>query len=114
MLKALLYAVVLGSAVAQASASDIPFISVDDHGRERITYIPRARYIQGMIQTMNGVQDEALPALSHIHQGKQWWVRTIVLGIGVDVKIGFSPFFEFGITPRFKTFFSNAKDPVSP
>jgi len=95
-------------------ANDISVMGLNEKGDEVITQVSREKYVQGMVALISAVESDAATALSRIERGKKWKVRTVSLGIGVDMKLGFPPFFELGIAPRFNTIFSNSKKPVIP
>jgi hypothetical protein len=96
-------------------ANEIPVIGTDEQGQEVVKYFPRNRYARNLAYVIQATQDEALPALNKAKPGKRWKIRTLALGIGVDIKLGLTPFFELGFAPRFRAILTNNKDnPVIP
>ena len=113
LLKLLLMSALAIVPLAQADES-IPIIGMDPNGKEIVAYVSKEKYIQNVSNQIGAVQAEAVPALSKLKQGKQWYIRTASLGVGIDIQLGLDPIISLGITPRFNAVFSNSKSPVIP
>jgi hypothetical protein len=103
-----------GFLVPLQAAETIPIIGSDKSGNEIIVHVSRQKYIESMREMLMATQRETVPALDHLSSIKQWNLRTLALGIGVEATLGVSPFFQLGIQPRFRALFTNSSKPVIP
>jgi len=95
-------------------AGNILMVGVDDNGKSVEVEVPEEKYKENLKKAIVGVQMSALPTLQKKSEtSKGWMLRTAVLGIGVNLEVGLGEL-KFGILPRFRVGFSNAKDPSVP
>ena len=97
-----------------AMAAEIPVVGMNENGKEVVIHVSRSKFAEGVAQMIESTQEDALPALSAAKTGKKWMLRTLALGIGLDIKLGFTPVFELGIAPRFRAILSNSTNAVIP
>lgn len=107
-----LVCLVLG--LCAASFGDIPVIGLNENGKEEVVRVPASKYAKAVAGMIEATREEALPVLDRMQDGRKWKLETVTLGIGLDVKLGLSPVFELGITPRFRAHISKNPSPVIP
>ena len=97
-----------------SQAADILMVGLDKDGVPVEVVVPDAEYKSNLKKAIASVQTSALPVLqkkSEIYTG--WMLRSAVFGLGVNIELGLGEI-KFGILPRFRIGFSNAKEPSIP
>ncbi len=95
-------------------AADILMVGLDKNGAPVDVLVPEAEYRENLRKALTDVQTSTIPVLQNKSEtSKGWLLRTAVVGIGVNMEIGIGEW-KFGVLPRFRVGFSNAKDPAMP
>lgn len=95
-------------------ANNIPMVGLDKDGAPVETLVPATKYRQNLKTAIVGLQTSTLPVLQKKSQkGSGWMLRSAVVGLGVNMELGLGEI-KFGILPRFRVGFSNAKEPSMP
>jgi len=95
-------------------AENILMVGLDNNGQEVAVEVPEKKYKENLKKAIVGVEMSALPTLQKkSEKSKGWMLRTAVLGLGVNMEVGLGEL-KFGILPRFRVGFSNAKEPSVP
>lgn len=95
-------------------AGSILMVGLDNKGEPVEVEVPEKKYQENLKKAIMGVELSALPTLQKKSESsKGWMLRSAVLGIGVNMEVGLGEA-KFGILPRFRVGFSNAKEPSMP
>ena len=95
-------------------ASDILMVGLNNKGEEVVVKVQEKKYQENLRKALMGVELSALPTLQKKSESSKGWMwRSAVLGIGVNMEVGLGEA-KFGILPRFRVGFSNAKEPSIP
>ena len=101
-----------------STEATLPLIGSDDVGQTVEVFVSRKKY-QGRLKRMiHATQLSAMPALDKAaaaqSERKRMKLRTVVIGIGMDLSVGLPLLITLNATPRFRMAFSNSADPVIP
>jgi hypothetical protein len=96
------------------ASDEIPVIGTDKSGHQIVKHVSRKDYVKAMAAVVSSVQEESLPALDNMSYGRKWNIRTISLGIGLDLTLGPAPIFQLEFTPRFNVYLCKGSDPIMP
>lgn len=103
-----------GLCAQSALAADITMVGIDKDGLPVEVTMPAGKYQNQLKKAIVAVEASTLPVLQKKSAGSSGWLlRTVVVGLGVNTEIGLGEV-KFGILPRFRIGFSNAKEPAVP
>lgn len=95
--------------------SEIPMVGQNEKGEPIEFSIPENVYKQNLTKALSEVEKSTLVSLQSIpDEGKPWMLRSVVVGIGVNMEVKLGPVIKFGALPRFRVGFSNAAEPSIP
>lgn len=95
-------------------AGNILLVGLNNKGEAVEMEVQEKKYQENLRKAIVGVELSALPTLQKKSESsKGWMLRSAVLGIGVNLEIGLGEA-KFGVLPRFRMGFSNAKEPSMP
>src|SRR5690349_19402975 len=91
-------------------AGNILMVGLNNKGEEVKVEVQEKKYQANLRKAITGVELSALPTLQKKSESsKGWMLRSAVLGIAVNMEVGLGEA-KFGILPRFRVGFSNAKE----
>lgn len=95
-------------------AGNILMVGLNDKGESVEVEVQEKKYQENLKKAIIGVELSALPTLyKKSESSKGWILRSAVLGLAVNMEVGLGEA-KFGILPRFRVGFSNAKEPSMP
>lgn len=95
--------------------SDIPLIGQTEDGKFIEVTIPEIEYFERLKTAIHEVEESTMQALvQKTEQSKPFMLRSVVVGLGLNMEIKLGPIIKFGALPRFRVGFSNAKEPSFP
>lgn len=95
-------------------SSDILMLGIDKDGSPVEVMISEEKYKDNLKLGIASVIKSGLPVLEKkVESGKGWMLRSAVIGLGVNLEVGFGKL-KYGFLPRFRVGFSNAKEPSIP
>lgn len=115
--KIVLLITILNAMTFAAMAEDrgIPMVGAKEDGSPIEIVVPTKIYSERVQTALTEVETSTLTALSKTTQSSQSWrLRSVVVGLGLNMEIKLGPIIKFGALPRFRVGFSNAKDPSFP
>lgn len=99
---------------AKGYSADILMVGLSKEGAPVEVLVPESKYKDNLKRAIVEVHNSTLPVLEKKADfTKGWMLRTVVVGVGVNMEIGIGEA-KFGILPRFRVGFSNAKEPSVP
>lgn len=100
--------------VAQAAEEGIHMMGLSNTGEPIDVVVSNDVYKENLKKAIAAVEMSSLPTLQKKSESaKGWMLRTAVVGIGVNLEVGIAEI-KFGVLPRFRIGFSNAKEPSVP
>ena len=102
---------------AAADSHGIPMVGVKENGNPIEIMVPENMYSERVQTALTEVEMSTLAALSKMSLmpvSKPWMLRSVVVGLGLNMEIKLGPIIKFGALPRFRVGFSNAKEPSFP
>lgn len=110
----------IGGMLALATSCNDPQLNViglDKNGNPGHVAVPESEYVERTTQVAEAFQDSALLALekgsSDSQDEPQWMLRTLVVGVGVNMDIGVNDL-TVGVAPRFRMVFTNGTNTPIP
>ncbi len=98
---------------AGAATDTIPVVGLLSDGSEVADEVPRQVYTDNLKKALVNVEQSTMQALAKkSDQKKKWMLRTVIIGIGINMEVKLGPIWKMGVLPRFRVIFSNAKDPA--
>lgn len=95
-------------------SGEILMVGLDKNGAPVEVLVPESQYKDNLKKALVEVHSSTLPVLEAKSDfTKGWMLRTVVVGVGVNMELGIGEA-KFGILPRFRVGFSNAKEPSVP
>ena len=105
----------LSAQAAKSGEVEIPMVGQADDGSTIEVAIPESEYSERLKGAISGVEKSTLVALSRkSEESKPWMLRSVVVGLGLNMEVKLGPLIKFGALPRFRLGFSNAKEPSIP
>ena len=86
---------------------EIPMVGLDKDGKQIETMVRREKFEESLTLGLNDLQDSAVPALDNAPNGKEWFLREVRLGLGVQGSIGLGDYFKLGGNIGFRLCFAN-------
>jgi hypothetical protein len=116
MFRMFLGLIILGfTAGATASNTEIPMVGLDSEGNPVEFTMEKGTYIKNLSDGIRATEAATLNALEKRPSStSKWTLRTIVVGMGVNLEAGLSKVFKLSAMPKFRVLFSKDKDPVTP
>lgn len=106
---------IAGVSSGYAADQAIPVVGLREDGAPVESIISESAYTEKLKTALTGVEKSTLQALSKQQdKGKPWLLRSVVVGVGVNAEVMLGPLVKFGVLPRFRLGFSNAKEPSIP
>lgn len=113
-MKKLVVGVILSSSLTAVNlyAADIPMVGLNEDGSPIETFVPEMPYKEKLTQGIISVQESTIPILQKRGESKKgWMLRSVIVGLGIQMEIKLGPIVKFGVLPRFRIGFSNSRDP---
>jgi hypothetical protein len=115
MKELIVFLLYLNGFASSAFAQDIPVVGVDDQGQVIESYVPEVLFKERLTTAIQSVQDSTAKAIKkQIHTPTHWMLRTVVVGLGINMEIKAGPIIKLGALPRFRVAFTNAVEPSVP
>lgn len=116
MLKRIILTAISFSAThATADEAGIPMLGQTADGKVIETSVPEGIYTDRLKTAISNVEISTLRALKQRKEdAKPFMLRSVVVGLGVNMELKVGPVIRFGALPRFRVGFSNAKEPSIP
>ncbi len=90
-------------------------IGIDEQGQAIEIFVPEVVYKDKLQTAIQSVQESTTKAIQRqSSQVSNWMLRTVVVGIGVNMEIKVGPIIKLGALPRFRIAFTNAVEPSVP
>lgn len=102
---------------ARAEDHGIPMVGVKENGSPIEIVVPKNVYSERVKAALTEVESSTLVALAKTAQtqnNSSWYLRSVVVGLGLNMEVKLGPIIKFGALPRFRVGFSNAKEPSIP
>lgn len=106
---------IIGLSSTQTFAQEVPVIGVDEEGKVIENFVPEMMFKERLTSAIQAVQDSTAKAIKKQNLiPSKWMLRTIVVGLGVNMEIKAGPIIRLGALPRFRVAFTNAVEPSVP
>lgn len=98
-----------------AMASEkVPVIALDGSGKPIVVEVSAKEYSLRYKSTVSTTNDSLMEALDITPaKNRQWHLRTITVGLGVNMEFGVGPF-KVAAVPKSRLFFTNSTNPPLP
>jgi hypothetical protein len=107
--------VCLNGLTSSAYSNDVPVIGIDEQGKVVEEFVPEVLFKEKLSTAVQSVQDSTAKAIKkQIQVPGRWMLRSIVVGLGVNMEIKAGPIIKLGALPRFRVAFTNAVEPSVP
>lgn len=98
-----------------AVASDtVPVITTDKNGKPAVVEVSTKEYSSRYRSTVSTMNDSLMAALDvSANKNQQWHLRTITVGLGINMEFGMGPF-KVAAVPKSRLIFTNSTTPSIP
>lgn len=92
----------------------IPVITEDANGNPMVTEVSATEYSARYRATVSTMNDSLMNAINvSANKNMNWHLRTIAVGIGINMEIGVGPL-KVGAVPKSRLIFTNSTNPSLP
>lgn len=96
------------------ASEKVPVIALDGNGKPIVVEVSAKEYSLRYKSTVSTTNDSLMEALDITPaKNRQWRLRTITVGLGVNMKFGVGPF-KVAAVPKSRLFFTNSTNPPLP
>jgi hypothetical protein len=86
---------------------EIPLVGLDANGKQIETMAKRADFENYLTTGLNDLQESIIPSLDQAPSGRDWFLREVRVGLGVQGSVGLGEFFKLGGNVGFRLFFAD-------
>lgn len=95
-------------------AKGIPLIGLNRDGKQVSVSVSQSDFEKQMKEIATSVHESAMPALLQHSRGHYWMLRTLVIGVGLQLDAGLGPILSITTKPRFRLVYTNSSAPFFP
>jgi hypothetical protein len=104
----------IGSISSAEVSETVPVVGTNPNGQAVVVEVPKQEYSQRLTAATSTVNDSMIDAIDLTSsKSTQWHLRTIAVGLGVNMEFGIG-IFKIGALPRVRLLFTNSTKPPLP
>lgn len=112
--KALLVLVLFIAIGCKERRTGIAIVGLDSKGKPMDFFVDPKQYSDKLGELLSSVSDSTMPVLQDLPESKKWGLRTVLVGLGLNMEAGIEPILKVSASPKLKVVFSNSKKPSIP